>query len=122
MTEYNEPSFPGVFREIEFQDKKIILKKLLQVLADWQFSVKSILDHGISFQDNVDIASITFTSSGTPDAENAVAHTLGKVPTGFLIYDLNKGAVVYKGTTAWTKTTIYLKVNTATTVVKSWVF
>lgn len=122
MTEYNEPSFPGIFREAEFQDQKTILKKLLQVLSEWQFSLKSILDHGISFNDNLDIASISFTSSGTPDAENTVTHDLGKVPEGFIVYDIDKGATVYRGPTSWTKTNIYLRCNTATTAIKAWLF
>lgn len=120
MSTYQEPNFPALFTE----EKQVspTFRKLITVLAQWSFNLKGILDRGISFTDNIDAVDIEFTSSATPDAENTVTHTLGKVPTGFIVYDINKGAVVYKGTTSWTKTTIYLKVNTATTIVKAKVF
>jgi len=121
MTAYSGPNLPAIFTEA-FRGLREFDKNLITELGKWDIGLKSILDRGISFSDNIDAVSISFTSSGTPDAENTVAHTLGKVPTGFLVYDLNKGAVVYRGTTSWTATNIYLKVNTASTAVKAWVF
>lgn len=85
-------------------------------------NIVSILNRGIIFDDNVDCRRVTFTSSATPDAENTVAHDLGKVPTGYIIYSLNKAAVVYLGTTTWTSSNIYLKVNVASVAVKIIVF
>lgn len=103
-------------------DNKTVIMKLLQVLAEWQSLVKVILDRGISFSDNLDIVSVSFTSSATPDAENTVAHDLGKTPTGFIVCSIDKGAIVYNGVGSWTKTNIYLKCNTASTAVKALVF
>lgn len=97
-------------------------KDFFKAVQDFAKNVVTILNRGIAFDDNVDCRDCQFTSSGTPDAENTVAHTLGKVPTGFIVYSINKGAVVYKGTTAWTSTNIYLKVNVATVAVKIKVF
>lgn len=121
MTKYQEPNFPAIYTE-SFTKLREFDKNLITVLGAWGQVLKAILDGGISFEDNVDVELITFTSSATPDAENAVAHTLGKIPTGFLVYSLNKGAVVYNGTTANTKTQIFLKVNVASTTIKAWVF
>jgi len=97
-------------------------RDLLANLESWDLSLGNILDRGISFNDNLDVRSVTFTSSATPDAENTVSHSLGKIPTGYIVYSIDKGAVVYKGNTAWTSTNIYLKVNVASTTVKVWVF
>ena len=56
-----------------------------------------------------------FTTSATPDAENTIAHELGRVPVGYIVVSVDKAAVLYKGTTAWTSTNIYLKCNVAST-------
>ncbi len=109
MTQYNEPSFPGIFRESEFQDQKTILKKILQVLSDWQFSIKSILDHGISFDDNVDVSRVSIASHGTAGTEFAVTHGLGKAPSGYFVAGQTAAGSVYDGSTANDKTTLYLK-------------
>ena len=121
MTQFKEPQFPAIFIDNPAQLRDFD-RKLITVLGGLALNLKSILDRGISLKDNVDTAFISFTSSATPDAENTVPHNLKKIPTGFIVYDINKGAVVYKGSTTWTITNIFLKVNTATTIVKAWIF
>lgn len=121
MTQYKEPQYPAIFVDNSPQLRDFD-KKLLSVLEGQSANLKTILQRGISFPDNMDVAFISFTSSATPDAENTIAHTLGKTPTGFVVYNLDKGAVVYNGTTTWSKTNIYLKVNTASVAVKAWIF
>lgn len=121
MTQYREPQFPAIFVD-NTPNLRDFDRKMITVLGQQASNLKAILDRGISFDDNLDVASISFASSATPDAENTVPHLLGKMPTGFLIYDIDKGAVVYRGPTTWTKTNIYLKVNTASVAVKAWVF
>ncbi len=49
-----------------------------------------------------------FTTSGTPDTEGAVAHTLGSIPIGYIVLKQNKAGSIYIGASAWTKTSIYL--------------
>ena len=95
---------------------------LFKAIQDFANRVVVILNRGIKFEDNVDCRLIEFTSSGTPDAENTVAHSLGKVPTGYIVYSVDKAGVVYKGSTTWTTTNIYLKVNVASVAVKIIVF
>lgn len=85
-------------------------------------NLDGLLNRGLNFADNFDGRILSFTSSVTPDAENTVAHTLGKIPTGFIVTDINKGAVVYRGTTSFTATNIYLKCNTASTAIKVLIF
>lgn len=95
---------------------------LFRILSEFFRKVVTILNRGITFSENVDCRLDSFTSSGTPDAENTIAHGLGKVPIGYIIYGLNKAAIVYTGTTTWTSTNIYLKVNVASVAVKIIVF
>jgi len=113
----NWPALLSLHKDVTLYDKE-----LMKSINDQHYNLEAILNRGIKFQDNVDCVLVTFTSSATPDAENTVAHTLGKVPTGYLTYGLNKGAVVYTGTTTWTTGNIYLKVNVASTVVKLIIF
>lgn len=121
MTTYREPNFPALFTEGR-ESLRPFDKRLITVLAAWSQDLKGHLDRGLSFPDNIDAVDIEFTSSATPDLENAVAHTLGKIPTGALIYSQDKAGSVYNGTTAFTKTTIYLKCSVASVTIKAKVF
>jgi len=117
MTSYKPVHLTSVLRGTD-----VDLMELMRRLEEFDRNLGAILNRGILFGDNVDCASIEFTSSATANAENAVVHTLGKVPTGFIVYSLDKAATIYNGTTAHSKTTIYLKSNAASTAVKAWVF
>ena len=58
----------------------------------------------------------TFISSGTPDAENTVAHTIGSIPKGYIVMWQDKSASLYQGPstgTAWTTSNVYVKCNVA---------
>jgi hypothetical protein len=65
---------------------------------------------------------IIYTSNGTPDTQDTVAHQLGRTPTGFLVINRDKAGVVYKGASAWTSSNIYLKCNVASVAVTMLVF
>lgn len=95
---------------------------VLKTLQDFFNRIVAILNRGITFTDNVDCVLITITTSATPDAENTVAHTLGKVPTGYIVYSQDKAASLYLGTTAWTSSNVYLKSNVASVTFKLIVF
>lgn len=121
MTEYRSPNFPALFIDSQLELRQFD-RDLINALGDWDFNLRGILQGGLSLTDNVDVDIVSFTSSATPDAENTVSHGLGKVPAGFIVVNLNKGAVVYDSGTAWTESSIYLKCNTASTIVKIIVF
>ena len=116
MTKYAEPHFPDLFTA----DPPAVLRfmrELRMVLGSWSLVMQAMMDHGLSLADNIDCAIVSFTSNATPDTEDTVAHTLGKVPTYYVVASLNKGAVVYKSGTAFTATNGYLKTTVATTAV-----
>ncbi len=101
---------------------KIEDQNLEKLLNDQDQILDTVLNKGLSFGDNFDGVFVTFTSSATPDAENTVTHTLGKIPTGFIVTNINKASVVYANGTAWTAANIYLKVNVASTAITIFVF
>ncbi len=57
-----------------------------------------------------------YTSNGSADTEDTIAHGIGAVPIGYIVLNQDKGSNVYDSGTAWTSTNIYLK-QTGTSVV-----
>lgn len=91
-----------------------------QTTQDFVTQVIKILNRGIRFQDNVDCRTISYTSNSTPNTQDTVAHTLGKVPSGYIVVQQSKAGVVFNGGTTWTTTNIYLKnsvASVATTII-----
>lgn len=121
MTAFKKVPLPNV-DNVKFDKIIEFLRTLLRAIDATHINLSSILNRGVSFTDNVDSVLLTFTSSATPDAQNTVAHTLGKIPTGYIVYSKDKAGDVYLGGTAWTATNIYLKVDVASVAVKVIVF
>lgn len=95
---------------------------LYQALQDIFTQVIKILDRGVTFSENVDCRIVSYTSNGSANTEDTVAHTLGKVPIGYIVVGLDKASIVYNGTTSWTATNIYLKNSLSTVAVNIIVF
>jgi hypothetical protein len=51
--------------------------------------------------------------TGNADTEFSITHTIGAVPIGFIVTNIDKGAVIYDSGTAWTTTQIHLKASVA---------
>jgi len=117
MTAYRPLQLESVLR-----GSTVDVMALVQRLSEYDLNMKAILDRGGVFNDNFDGVTVSFTSSGVADTENTVPHTLGKIPTSFIVLSLDKAAAVYKGTTTFTTTNIYLKSNVASTVIKVLIF
>ncbi len=71
---------------------------------------------------NIDGMWIVYTSNGTADTEDTIAHELGRLPVGMFVGLPDKAAVVYAGTTTWTLSNIYLRASVATVLVNILVF
>lgn len=54
-----------------------------------------------------------FTSNATPDTEDAIAHTVGAIPIGYIVVKQDKAASLYLGSTTWTNSNVYFKCNVA---------
>ncbi len=50
-----------------------------------------------------------YTSNGSADTEDTVAHGLDSVPIGYIVLKQDKGSIVYDSGTAWTADSIFLK-------------
>jgi hypothetical protein len=108
MSNFVSPNFPSLFTEA-FDKLREFDKKLIQTLGEMSFKLKSILNRGISFDDNVDCRRVSIKSHVTPATEFSVAHTLGKIPVGFIVHGQDKAGSLYDGGTTNTATLLYLK-------------
>lgn len=121
MTKYAEPQFPAIFTD-NFGQLRQFDRDLIQVLGLWTQNLSAILDRGISFDDNVDVRRVSVVSHGTPGTEFSVTHTLGKIPTGYIVYGQTGAGSVYDGSTTNTPTTLYLKSDAASVTFRLIVF
>lgn len=121
MSSFKSVNLPGIFLRFYKEIRKFD-EDFLKAINENFISLETMLDRGLNATDNFDWRLIEFTSDATPDAENTVAHDLGKVPTDIIVTGLDKAAVVYKGATPWTNANVYLKVNVASVVVRAYIF
>lgn len=117
MSRFPDPVFPALFTQKQAELRQFD-RDLVAALGNWALSLKGLLDRGLSVADNMDAAVVSYVTNAVPDTEDAVAHGLGRVPTYFAVVDRDKGGVVYRSGTAFTKTTVYLKTTVAGAAVK----
>lgn len=106
MTKLAPPNFSSLFTGSDIRQRDLDLASILDSFAN---NLMAILDGGISFVDNMDVAAISAVSHATPGTEFATTHALGKVPTGYIVVGQTAAGNVYDGATANTNTTLYLK-------------
>jgi len=107
-----------IFPQATNDQEKMVFKILDEVLR----SIKSVLNGGIRFEDNFDNRLLTFTSNATPDTETVVAHTLGKIPVGIIVYSQNKAGSLYNSNNDHTTTAIKIKCSVASVTFKVIIF
>lgn len=108
MSVFREPNFPAIFQASQ-KDLRPFDRDLVQELGAWALNLKALLSRGISIDDNVDCRRVSVTSHATPGTEFSVAHTLGKVPLGYIVAGQDGAGSVYDGATPNTSSTLYLK-------------
>lgn len=86
------------------------LEEAIHAINDISYHLDRILNGGVRIADNFEAAEVTHAFT-TVDTEEAISHTLGKIPVGYLKKTSETGMVIY-GTpglgTAWTDANIYL--------------
>ena|SRR6266851_1806200 len=97
-------------------------------IARWLENHGRVLDGNISYgQSNTDRSRniIHFKANGvSPGVVNTdftITHSLGYIPVTIIGQDTNNGGLLYRGSVAWTKTTITLRCTTATATYNVWV-
>lgn len=100
---------------------EIFLKSLVDVLLKYTRKLGMAVNGGLKMGENID-CQIKEVVTAAANTEVAVSHTLKRTPTGFMVVNLDKAAIIYASGTAWTATNIYIKSNAATTTVKLLIF
>lgn len=98
------------------------IEELISMLRGILGNLAALFDKGISFSDNTDSKTVSGTSNAIANTESSFSHGLSRVPTGFIVVSLDKGAVLYNGASANTTTLIYLKSTVASTAFTVLVF
>ena len=111
-----------VNKPINFEDTQedIVVEDIVQALSGELVFDGSVSDGDIG--ENIRGQFQLFTSNGSADTEDTIAHDLGFIPQGFFVTKLDKGAVVYDSGTTWTTTNIFVKTSLASTAVELFLF
>jgi hypothetical protein len=119
---YQPRLFPAIFKSaaVSGQLRKVD-EDLLAELSNMNNDLKNIFDKGISFSENFDCVFVTYTSNATPNTEDTVAHTLGKLPTGYIPILKDKAGDFYN-TSSPTKTDLLIKCSVASVTTTLLVF
>lgn len=111
---------PGDFRRFLDPPDAYDAAWVKQTLGDLEAEFRSIhqaLD-SLGFGDGVDTDNlvgkwIQYATNAAADTEDTIAHSLGVIPIGVIVMVPPQAGFIYKGTTAWTTTNIYLKCSAA---------
>ena len=97
----------------------------LQNLSRWMEIVAQVLGGNVSYGSsmantdedlNLLIWKASGVSPGVADTDFTVNHSLGKIPITIVGQDTTDGAVIYRGSVAWTTTTVTLRSTKANSV------
>lgn len=65
---------------------------------------------------------LSVADTGNADTEFSITHHLQRIPEGFIVTKIDKVGIIYKSTTAWKDTTVYLKCSAANAAVELYLF
>lgn len=95
----------------ELKKWSIMVRKLYEQLAR---VVNGLISFGNGIaRDNIDGEWAAVADTGAADTDFTITHNMLRIPVGWIAMNQTKAGVLYKGSVAWTKTTITLKCNVA---------
>jgi hypothetical protein len=114
---------PQIRRRLKFVEPTNAFEKQVEeeMLSAWQ-ELSAIVNKGLRSEDNFDAAIVTVSDTGNADTQFDVAHNLGRVPAGYRVVFIDKGAVIYDAGAPWDTAYIYLAASLANCNVKIEVF
>lgn len=121
MAVFKKINTQGLFARYRAQIRQLD-QELILLVETLLTNLGLMFRNGLNFSDNFDGMEVSVTAHATPDTEFSVAHTLRRIPTRFLVTDIDEGGVVYKSGTAWTDTTAYLKCTTGGSAIKVFLY
>ena len=94
-----------------------------RVTSQFARIISEVVNGRLTFGDGIDYDNVAgkwidYTTNATPDTEDTIAHGLGVIPVGYIVFKQSKAGSLYTGATAWTSSNIYLKCNVASMAVR----
>ena len=80
----------------------------------WAGDVTGQINGGIDFSSNIYCRTVDAVFSSA-NADLAIQHNLGKLPTGYMLVKTDVASIIYTGSGTWTTSVIYLKASVAAT-------
>ena len=93
-------------------------KELEKALNDYTYTLAETINGGLKISDNFSAYTVTQADTGGANVAFTVEHTLKRVPSGFLVVNIDKAGIIYDAGTAWTVDKIYLKCSVANCAAK----
>lgn len=91
----------------ELKKWALMVRKLYEQLAR---IVNGLISFGNGLKrDNIDGEWATVADTGAANTDFTITHNMLRIPVGFIVMTSSSGGVVYKGSVAWTTTTITLR-------------
>lgn len=97
-------------------------KDLADALARYTAQLAILLNSGLKFADNFNMQITTVTTDSSAGTETAIPHTLGRVPSDFLVGSQDRAGSIFKGASAWTDENIYVQGSVASIAAKIYIF
>jgi hypothetical protein len=97
-------------------------KALEEELIRYSIELSKLLNSGLKFSDNFNMHIKSVTTDAVVGTETAVTHNLKRIPSDFLVGSQDKAGTIYKGSSAWTATTIYVRGSVASITANLYIF
>ena len=97
-------------------------KDMEEELVRYSIELSKLLNNGLKLEDNFNLQIKSVTTDAVVGTETAVAHTLKRVPADFLVGAQDKAGTIYKGSSAWTATNIYIRGSVASITANLYIF
>lgn len=88
------------------------LKTLVRFVTQSVTNISQLATGNVNFQDNIQC---TITDTALSSVETPVPHSLGIVPIGFLVLNVDSPGIIYAGTSPWNNKYIYLRSSVSVT-------
>ena len=97
-------------------------RDLEQELLSYGLEISKVLNKGLDLSDNFNMQIKSVTTDAVVGTETAIAHTLKRIPSDFFVGSQDKAGTIYKGASAWTATTIYIRGSVASITANLYIF
>lgn len=102
--------------------ENVFEESLEEELRSFSIELSKILNKGLDFTDNFNMHIQSVTTDAVVGTETAISHNLKRVPSDFIVGSQDKAGTIYKGASAWTATTIYIRGSVASITAKLYIF